>query len=78
MILHRLPGPALDLVEVKAGDVIYISGAAGAVGNVARQLAKLRRCKVIGSTGSMEKVKFLREECGLPPTIIKVTISDVI
>ena len=54
----------LNLVEVKAGDVIYISGAAGAVGNVAGQLAKLRGCKVIGSTGSMEKVEFLREECG--------------
>ena len=54
----------LNLVEVKAGDVIYISGAAGAVGNVAGQLAKLRGCKVIGSAGSMEKVKFLREECG--------------
>jgi len=54
----------LNLVEVKAGDVIYISGAAGAVGNVAGQLAKLRGCQVIGSAGSMEKVRFLREECG--------------
>ena len=54
----------LKLGKVKAGDVIYISGAAGAVGNVAGQLAKLRGCKVIGSAGSMEKVKFLREECG--------------
>jgi hypothetical protein len=54
----------LNLVEVKAGDVVFISGAAGAVGSVAGQLAKLRGCRVIGSTGSMEKVKFLREECG--------------
>lgn len=54
----------LNLVEVKAGDVIFISGAAGAVGNVAGQLAKLRGCRVIGSAGSPEKVKFLREECG--------------
>jgi len=54
----------LNLVDVKVGDVIYISGAAGAVGNVAGQLAILRGCKVIGSAGSMEKVKFLREECG--------------
>jgi NADPH-dependent curcumin reductase CurA len=54
----------LNLVEVKAGDVIYISGAAGAVGNVAGQLAKLRGCRVIGSAGSAEKVQFLREECG--------------
>lgn len=54
----------LNLVEVKAGDIIYISGAAGAVGNVAGQLAKLRGCKVIGSAGSAEKVNFLRKECG--------------
>jgi NADPH-dependent curcumin reductase CurA len=54
----------LNLVEVKASDVIFISGAAGAVGNVAGQLAKLRGCRVIGSAGSMEKVLFLREECG--------------
>jgi hypothetical protein len=54
----------LNLVDVKAGDVIFISGAAGAVGNMAGQLAKLRGCQVIGSAGSAEKVKFLREECG--------------
>jgi NADPH-dependent curcumin reductase CurA len=54
----------LNLVEVKASDVVFISGAAGAVGNVAGQLAKLRGCRVIGSAGSAEKVKFLREECG--------------
>ena len=54
----------LNLVEVKAGDIVFISGAAGAVGNVAGQLAKLRGCRVIGSAGSMEKVMFLREECG--------------
>jgi NADPH-dependent curcumin reductase CurA len=53
----------LNLVEVKAGDIIFISGAAGAVGSVAGQLAKLRECHVIGSAGSAEKIKFLRE-CG--------------
>jgi NADPH-dependent curcumin reductase CurA len=54
----------LNLVEVKAGDVVFISGAAGAVGNVAGQLAKLRGCRAIGSAGSAEKVRFLLEECG--------------
>jgi hypothetical protein len=54
----------LNLVEVKDGDVIFISGAAGAVGSVAGQLAKLRGCRVIGAAGSAEKVKFLQEECG--------------
>ena len=54
----------LHLVEIKAGEIIFISGAAGAVGSVAGQLAKLRECRVIGSAGSIEKVMFLREECG--------------
>ena len=54
----------LTLVEVKAGDMLFVSGAAGAVGNVAGQLAKLRGCTVIGSAGSAEKVRFLLEECG--------------
>jgi NADPH-dependent curcumin reductase CurA len=54
----------LNLVEVEAGDVVFISGAAGAVGSVAGQLAKIRGCHVIGSAGSVEKVRFLREECG--------------
>ena len=53
----------LTMVEVKAGDVIYISGAAGAVGNMAGQLAKLRGCRVIGSAGSEEKVKHLLDKC---------------
>jgi NADPH-dependent curcumin reductase CurA len=54
----------LNLVDVKAGDTIFISGAAGAVGNMAGQLAKLRGCRVIGAAGSAEKVKFLQAECG--------------
>ena len=54
----------LHLVEIRAGETIFISGAAGAVGSVAGQLAKSRGCRVIGSAGSMDKVMFLREECG--------------
>ena len=54
----------LQLVEIKPDDVIFISGAAGAVGSMAGQLAKLRGCRVVGSAGSLEKVTFLRESCG--------------
>jgi NADPH-dependent curcumin reductase CurA len=60
----------LQLVEVRSGETIFISGAAGAVGSVAGQLAKLRGCRVIGSAGSMEKVMFLREECGFDIALI--------
>ena len=54
----------LKLGEAKAVDIVYISGAAGAVGSVAGQLAKVLGCRVIGSAGSPEKVKFLIEDCG--------------
>lgn len=54
----------LNLVDVKAGDTIFISGAAGAVGSAAGQLAKLRGCRVIGSAGSLDKVEFAQRECG--------------
>ncbi len=53
----------LNLVDVKQGDVVYISGAAGAVGSVAGQLAKLRGCQTIGSAGSSDKVNYLVDEC---------------
>ena len=54
----------LDLIGVKAGEVVFISGAAGAVGSLAGQLAKLRGCHVIGSAGSAEKVGLLTTELG--------------
>ncbi len=54
----------LELVGVKEGDVVFVSAAAGAVGSVAGQLAKLRGCRVIGSAGTAEKVKVLTEELG--------------
>lgn len=54
----------LSLAEAKAGETVFISGAAGAVGSAAGQFAKQRGCRVIGSAGSPEKIWFLEEECG--------------
>ncbi len=54
----------LRLVDVKAGMRVFVSSAAGAVGSIAGQLAKLRGCSVIGSTGSPEKVAMLIDEFG--------------
>jgi NADPH-dependent curcumin reductase CurA len=52
------------LVGVNPGETVYVSGAAGAVGHVAGQLARLYGCRVIGSAGSAAKVRFLLDECG--------------
>ena len=46
--------------EAKAGETLYVSGAAGAVGSIAVQIAKLKGLTVIGSAGSTEKVEWLR------------------
>jgi NADPH-dependent curcumin reductase CurA len=45
---------------VEAGETIYVSGAAGAVGSAAAQIARLKGLRVIGSAGSAEKVGWLR------------------
>ena len=53
------------IAPVKDGDTVFVSGAAGAVGSVAGQLArKLGAAKVIGSAGSPEKVAWLVDELG--------------
>ena len=54
----------LDVAGLRPGDVVFVSGAAGAVGSLAVQIAKLRGHTVIASAGSAAKIEFLREELG--------------
>ncbi|HXG90712.1 MAG TPA: NADP-dependent oxidoreductase [Vicinamibacterales bacterium] len=54
----------LKLAEVKAGDRVFVSAAAGAVGSVAGQLAKQRGCFVVGSAGADQKVAMLTGDLG--------------
>lgn len=51
-----------DIARLDAGETIFISGGAGAVGSVACQLAKLRGCRVLSSAGSSAKVAFLKNQ----------------
>lgn len=51
----------LRVAELKEGDVVFVSGAAGAVGSLACQIAKAKDCKVIGSAGGPEKVAYLKQ-----------------
>lgn len=50
-----------EIAKVGAGDVVFVSAAAGAVGSIACQIAKLRGARVIGSAGGAEKCAYLRE-----------------
>jgi NADPH-dependent curcumin reductase CurA len=52
----------LDIASLQADDTVFVSGAAGAVGSMAGQIAKLKgAARVIGSAGGDEKVRWLRE-----------------
>lgn len=51
----------VDVGSLVAGETVFVSGAAGAVGSVAGQIAKAKGCTVIGSAGSPDKVAWLRE-----------------
>ena len=50
-----------ELGQPKEGETVLVSGAAGAVGSAAGQMAKIAGCRVIGSAGSEEKLAWLRE-----------------
>jgi NADPH-dependent curcumin reductase CurA len=54
----------LYVAELREGDIVFVSGAAGAVGSLVVQIAKRRGHFVIGSAGSAEKVRFVRDELG--------------
>lgn len=54
----------IDICDPQAGETVVISGAAGAVGMVAGQIAKLRGCRVVGVAGSGAKAAWLLDELG--------------
>jgi NADPH-dependent curcumin reductase CurA len=62
-------GGLLHIGQLKDGEQVFVSTAAGAVGSVAAQIAKIRGCYVVGSTGSDAKVKWLLDEAGLDAAI---------
>ena len=54
----------LDVGKPKEGDTVVVSGAAGAVGSVAGQIAKIKGCRVIGIAGGPGKCRVVTEEFG--------------
>jgi NADPH-dependent curcumin reductase CurA len=62
-------GGLLHIGGLKEGEQVFVSTAAGAVGSVAAQIAKLKGCYVVGSTGAADKAAWLRDEVGLDAVI---------
>ena len=59
----------LDIGQPKEGDTVVISGAAGAVGGLVGQIAKLKGCRVVGIAGGPEKCRHLVEDLGFDAAI---------
>jgi NADPH-dependent curcumin reductase CurA len=55
----------LEIGELREGHHVFVSGAAGAVGSVACQIAKIHGCTVVASAGSNDKVEWLTGELGV-------------
>ena len=53
----------------KAGETVVVSGAAGAVGSVVGQIAKIKGCRVVGIAGGAQKCQFLIEELGFDAAV---------
>ena len=69
--LHTLGMPGVtayfgvtDVCNVRSGETLVVSGAAGAVGTVAGQIGKVKGCRVVGIAGSDEKVDYLVGDLG--------------
>lgn len=59
------------------GETVVVSGAAGAVGMMVGQIAKIQGCRVIGIAGSDDKIKLHKEEFGFHEAINYKTTADI-
>lgn len=54
----------LDICRPQPGETVVVSGAAGAVGSMVGQIAKIKRCRAIGLVGANDKVRFITRDLG--------------
>lgn len=59
----------LDVGEPKEGETVVVSGAAGAVGTVTGQIAKIKGCRVVGIAGGREKCTYIVDDLGFDAAI---------
>jgi NADPH-dependent curcumin reductase CurA len=66
----------LEVGEPTPGDTVVVSGAAGAVGSVVGQIAKLNGCRVVGFAGSEEKTAWLADDLGFDAALNYKDVED--
>ena len=67
----------LEIGQPKAGETVFVSAAAGAVGSIVCQIAKIKGCRVVASAGSDEKVAWLLEKAGVDAAFNYKQIDDL-
>jgi NADPH-dependent curcumin reductase CurA len=67
----------LHFARLKAGETVFVSAAAGAVGSMAVQIAKLKGARVIASVGSEEKARWVKDELGADAVINYKTAGNL-
>ena len=67
----------LDIGQPKSGETVVVSAAAGAVGSVAVQIAKLKGCRVVGIAGGPAKCEYVARELGADAAIDYKGTSDL-
>ena len=66
----------LDVGKPKAGETVLVSAAAGAVGSVVGQIAKMKGCRVVGMAGTDDKCRWLTDDLGFDAAINYKTCGD--
>lgn len=68
----------LDICHPKPGETVVVSGAAGAVGSLVGQIAKIKGCRAVGVAGADDKVEWLTLELGFDAAFNYKTTQDYI
>ena len=67
-----------EIGKIQKGETVVVSGAAGGVGSVAVQIAKIKGCRVIGISGSDKKIEYLEKELGVDKGINYKKSEDLV
>ena len=68
----------LEVGKLQEGENVLVSAAAGAVGSIVCQIAKIKNCKVYGTTGSDDKCSWLENEIGIDKAINYKKVENLI